>query len=299
MKKKSVSAKNKVSEKGSEDTKYGYVWKMLFGIFLSWVGFYFGNNFRNTVFAPSSIEIPSKCQNVTCSSDYKNYPIFDGCTPKINCRRCVKDGLVTQEEIVSLMRLLQNGMKHGGSSGGASILDLHTGALSKGQQFINIYKSLESTELSETFPNYDMQVYRKVKNKILAAIANEFGLDPKKLHLTNPTFFSRMTTTPAKTQHDEYWHSHIDKIQYGSFDYTSLLYLADYGSDFKGGQFVFDKTTNSDKEVIIEPRNGRVSFFTSGSENPHHVQKVIEGVRYAVTISFTCDPSKAITDPLV
>ena len=43
--------------------------------------------------------------------------------------------------------------------------------------------------------------------------------------------------------------------------------------------------------------SGRVSFFTSGSENLHHVEKVYSGTRYAVTISFTCDPERAISDP--
>ena len=42
---------------------------------------------------------------------------------------------------------------------------------------------------------------------------------------------------------------------------------------------------------------GRLSFFTSGSENPHFVEKVKSGTRYALTVSFTCDPSKAIGDP--
>ena len=32
---------------------------------------------------------------------------------------------------------------------------------------------------------------------------------------------------------------HVDKETYGSFHFTSLLYLTDYGIDFKGGSFVF------------------------------------------------------------
>ncbi len=48
--------------------------------------------------------------------------------------------------------------------------------------------------------------------KIHNAIASEFGIHPSKLYLTKPTFFSRMTTKPAKTIHDEYWHPHIDKV---------------------------------------------------------------------------------------
>lgn len=42
---------------------------------------------------------------------------------------------------------------------------------------------------------------------------------------------------------------------------------------------------------------GRVSFFTSGSENLHRVEKVHWGTRYAVTIAFTCNPHHAIADP--
>ena len=53
---------------------------------------------------------------------------------------------------------------------------------------------------------------RNVKNKIHKAIAREFGIEPEKLYLTKPTFFSEMTTKPAKTIHDEYWHPHVDKV---------------------------------------------------------------------------------------
>lgn len=42
---------------------------------------------------------------------------------------------------------------------------------------------------------------------------------------------------------------------------------------------------------------GRVSFFSSGSENIHRVEKVTWGTRYAITVSFTCDPEHAISDP--
>lgn len=53
---------------------------------------------------------------------------------------------------------------------------------------------------------------RAVRGKIQAAIAETFGLDPSLMYLTKPTFFSRINSTTAKTQHDEYWHPHIDKV---------------------------------------------------------------------------------------
>lgn len=48
----------------------------------------------------------------------------------------------------------------------------------------------------------------------------------------------------------------------------------------------------------LAPLNpGRVSFFSSGSENLHRVEKVTWGTRYAITVSFTCNPEHAIADP--
>lgn len=40
-------------------------------------------------------------------------------------------------------------------------------------------------------------------------------------------------------------------------------------------------------------------MFTSGKENLHHIEPVKSGVRYALTVSFTCDKKFAITDPTI
>lgn len=47
----------------------------------------------------------------------------------------------------------------------------------------------------------------------------------------------------------------------------------------------------------IDPKEGRVTVFTSGPENKHRVEPVTGGTRYALTMGFTCDPSKRIADP--
>ncbi|XP_031604657.1 urotensin-2 receptor 2 [Oreochromis aureus] len=230
--------------------------------------------------------------SVQCSEDYDNYKRYPGCTPQ-KCGRAVTDGVVTREEAQTLRRLAERGLALAGSEGGASILDLHSGALSMGKQFVNIYRYF-GEQLKDVFTQEDFQLYRDVRGRIQEVIAQTFGLDPALMYLTKPTFFSRINSTAAKTQHDEYWHPHIDKVTYGSFDYTSLLYLSDYGSDFTGGRFVFmDQNGNR----TVEPRAGRVSFFSSGSENLHRVEKVTWGTRYAITVSFTCDPEHAISDP--
>ncbi|KAM4623895.1 2-oxoglutarate and iron-dependent oxygenase domain-containing protein 3 [Polymixia lowei] len=229
---------------------------------------------------------------VQCSEDYENYKRYPGCTPQ-KCGRSVTDTVVTREEAQVLRRLAERGLSLAGSEGGASILDLHSGALSMGKQFVNIYRYF-GDQIREVFTQEDFELYRNVRSRIQAVIAETFGLEPSLMYLTKPTFFSRINSTTAKTQHDEYWHPHIDKVTYGSFDYTSLLYLSDYGSDFSGGRFIF---MDADGNRTVEPRAGRVSFFSSGSENLHRVEQVTWGTRYAITVSFTCDPAHGIPDP--
>lgn len=101
------------------------------------------------------------------------------------------------------------GLALGGSDGGASILDLHSGALSYKDKFINIY----SVETKKKFITAtDISIYKIARSKIQHAIAEQFNIDENSLYLTHPTFFSRLTNVEPKTPHDEYWHTHIDKV---------------------------------------------------------------------------------------
>ena len=247
-----------------------------------------GDDFET--FAAVTEYISERSTNVPCSKDYGSE--FKACIPK-KCGRFVMDSIVSKQEAKSLRKLAEKGMSHGGGSGGATILDLHSGALSVGDKFVNIY-TLAAKRNEPVFSEADFEIYRSVKQKIHLAVAQKFGVNLKVLYLTKPTFFSRMTAKPAVTLHDEYWHPHIDKVTYGSFFYTSLLYLSDSDKDFSGGRFVF---LGKDVNTTVEPRLGRVSFFTSGSENEHFVEKVAGGTRFAITISFTCDKQFAISEP--
>lgn len=84
---------------------------------------------------------------------------------------------------------------------------------------------------------------------------------------------------------------------YQSFHYTSLLYLSDYEQDFTGGRLIW--IDSSKVNITLEPRKGRVTMFSSGEENVHFVERVKSGTRYAITVSFTCDSTKAIIDPVL
>lgn len=208
------------------------------------------------------------------------------------CGRAVWDGVVSEEEVAALVSLAQRGMALGGAAGGPTILDLHSGALSKGARFIDVYREAAGRGAA-VFTEQDFATYRAVKDKVRAVAARAFGAE---LFLAKPTFFSAITSKAAVTAHDEYWHPHVDKITYGSFDVTCLLYLTTLGQDFHGGAFVFTNNASSVREVV-QPRTGRLSCFTSAAENIHHVDKVLSGKRLALTIAFTCSRQHAIPDP--
>ncbi|XP_042304064.1 2-oxoglutarate and iron-dependent oxygenase domain-containing protein 3 isoform X2 [Sceloporus undulatus] len=246
------------------------------------------------VLAHHGESLPDRFIEISCSEDYDSHKRFEGCTPR-KCGRGITDAIINREEAEKIRRIAERGLSLGGSDGGASILDLHSGALSLGKHFVNMYRYF-GDKIHDIFTEEDFQLYRDVRQRIQQKIALAFGISSSSMYLTKPTFFSRINSSEAKTTHDEYWHPHIDKVTYGSFDYTSLLYLSDYTEDFGGGRFVFmDEGANR----TVEPRAGRVSFFTSGSENLHHVEKVQWGTRYAITISFTCNPDHGIGDPVL
>ena len=53
-----------------------------------------------------------------------------GCAPT-KCGRAVLDNVVSTKESDQLLELAKKGFAKGGGNGGASILDLHSGAISK------------------------------------------------------------------------------------------------------------------------------------------------------------------------
>eukprot|EP00040_Diaphanoeca_grandis_P029123 m.169680 g.169680 ORF g.169680 m.169680 type:complete len:334 (-) comp31581_c0_seq2:374-1375(-) len=220
-------------------------------------------------------------------------PQHKGCAPT-QCGRFVVDDAFDEADVSKLAAFAKNLMALGGGSGGPTILDLHSGALSLGDNFIDVYQMAASTP-SELYDASDFAVYNTLKDSIKQAIMDTEGFDiTAPLYLTKPTFFSKITNKPAKSEHDEYWHSHVDKITYSTFDYTCLLYLTTYGQDFMGGEFVFtDKTSHT----VVQPRKGRLSCFSSGSENPHHITKVVSGERLAITVAFSCNSKSAIVSP--
>jgi len=266
-------------------------------------------------FRPSEVTISKQTQDVeyflevNCSDEHAKKEQVAQCTPT-KCGRLILDGLLNEHEIETLRGLAESGtMVMGGGDGGASILELYSSTASRGGAFVSLFQlrknALESGDIATSsaiesvYSDDNLATYYSAKEKVKVAIAAAFGINEELLHLTQPTFFSRLTAKAAKTAHDEYWHSHVDSNQYPTFDYTALIYLNDYGKDYTGGRFIFEPSTIAgvSQEQYMEPKAGRLGTFTSGAENPHRVEKISSGVRYAFTMGFTCNPNAKINDP--
>ena len=230
--------------------------------------------------------------NITCQASNSGDGIFSSCSPK-KCARIVVHDFLSLHQVSQLILLVRKALKHGSSLGGVSVFDLYSGAISSGDKFINIY-SIHTN--SPVFNPSDFDLVHEIIEKVHSRISVYYGIEFENIFLTNPTFFSEITARPAYNIHDEYWHTHVDKETYEGFEYTSLIYLSDQDTDFKGGNFLYEYNGN-ESGLTIEPRPGLLSIFTSGKENPHRVEQVREGVRYALTIGFTCNPNKRIRIP--
>ncbi|KAJ1631814.1 hypothetical protein T492DRAFT_993166, partial [Pavlovales sp. CCMP2436] len=223
-----------------------------------------------------------------CSDAYAQMPA--ACQPRV-CGSAVIDNFASPTEVSALRAIASAGMAHGGGTGGPTVLDLVSGALSLGEQFISIYSKLNSSGAAPIASEQQLRVYELLVQRVRETASGLFGASG--LELASPTFWSRLDAAqPPRTTHDQYWHPHLDTEQYQSFTYTALLYLSDHGSDFTGGLFEFVDEPKERRTVL--PAKGRLLVFTSGAENKHRVTRLRTGERLALTIPFTCDPAAAV-----
>jgi hypothetical protein len=62
----------------------------------------------------------------------------------------------------------------------------------------------------------DFERYTRLKNVIQQTVQRQFEITAA-VRLTKPTFFSLISDKNAVTEHDEYWHDHVDKVTRCSF----------------------------------------------------------------------------------
>lgn len=206
------------------------------------------------------------------------------------CARFVIDGAIPMDKAQELQKMMQWLVDEawGAGSGPPSVVDLHAGSISYKDKFVDLAALMDFKQVK--FTDAQIEAYNEVRRSIRGLVADFFGL-PEEALLQDMTFFSHINASKAaQTTHDEYWHKHTDTEQYGTFAYTTLLYLSTVHEDFEGGSFVFDDAA---KPVAVAPRFGRLVVFTSDAENDHHVEEVTRGVRIALTSAFTCNLEKA------
>ncbi|TPX42900.1 hypothetical protein SeMB42_g04948 [Synchytrium endobioticum] len=238
--------------------------------------------------------------DLTCSDS--TLPIVKGCTPSA-CGRYVHDSFATPDEIRILRMIADKAMNLSVTDSCASIFDVPSGAVTHGSKFMNVYELIKKSRKEGVHVDWisadEVEVLEGVQKRIQQQVKRIFSA--KSIKLAKPSFFSRLNGNPqrALTEHDEYWHAHVDREQYGTFAFTGLLYLSTQQRDFSGGEFVFLSENGRHDEVKIQPKAGRLSLFTSGSENRHRVEKVVKGRRYALTVAFECrDDDQGVHDIL-
>lgn len=137
---------------------YQRIWSrcvLILGVLL--IVWYNSRQGKEVSLAKQKDTLVSRTQNVECSVDYRDeLEQYPGCTPE-KCGRIVTDKLVSTTEVDILLKLAKSGLDLAGSDGGASILDLHSGALSKGKGFVNVYKQPAAKKI---FNSVDLAIYR-------------------------------------------------------------------------------------------------------------------------------------------
>eukprot|EP00908_Phaeocystis_cordata_P000677 Transcript_10740.p1 GENE.Transcript_10740~~Transcript_10740.p1 ORF type:complete len:332 (-),score=136.69 Transcript_10740:142-1137(-) len=252
---------------------------------------------------------PNSFSSTECHEDHYT-PRVEDCSPR-QCGKVVLDDFASPEETAALLAIAKRGMSMGGGAGGPTIMDMASGALSYEDKFIDVWLAFNLTG-RPPFSRSDLAPFKAVTERVAKAVGEHFGAT--RLWLTAPSFFSRISADrPPKIDNDEYWHSHVDTLQYGSFVYTGLLYLNQAGYDFEGGRLAFDPppskgagraaggaakaaAATAAARPFISPKPGRLVLFSSGAEHPHHVEQVTRGTRYAITIAYTCDERAALQD---
>lgn len=149
-------------------------------------------------------------------------------------------------------------------------------------------------------------VLNKLKDYYFSSSKDQAGQDvyPEYTHLT-----SRI---PGKFDYSHGLHADQCRLDIGTGtceetaesccswrSHTAMLYLNDHGEDFQGGEFIFKNSLPWQKDdacygedLIVEPKCGTLVMFTTGKENVHGVNRVLQGTRYALAMWFTMDPNR-------
>ena len=220
---------------------------------------------------------------VACDLDFysKAYGAIRGCTPSAPsfCRRIVRDSFAALSYCTQLREATERAMVNLFHRGGSTSLAPVHG------------KSAERLGVKGS------SIFNLLLNKVRLQIMQDFGLDV----LYNSGALLTRLVGEEEVAADEwemerghvYWNAHVDKANIATYDYSALLYLNEFGTDFEGGEFEF---VDDDANRMVQPRAGRLILFTSGPENLHRVRRVVSGTRYVLAMWFTCSQQHQYSD---
>eukprot|EP01083_Nonionella_stella_P201011 735598_1 len=180
-------------------------------IFCIGVSFYQYLDYSNTNEISSNTFIEKHC-------DYASYKKNNA--PN-KCGRILIDNFITNNDINTLRNIVDIAYYHsqGGGTGGPSIFDLISGALSSGKQFIDGYRITESEykqnkHSNKYFTKNHLTNLRNIMNKVEQQIRNHFEVpENTKLYITPPKIFSNLLANRGPlTLNLVYKHNHNDTM---------------------------------------------------------------------------------------
>ena len=141
---------------------------------------------------------------------------------------------------------------------------------------------------NRTVNSYDDSIRNltsSIHHQILSLVQKFYNEDVLYLAFSNLVYWGKgMELVPHA---DNFWIEDPKKPHYSSHRvYSSILYL---NNNFKGGETYFPEHNYS-----IEPKSGKLTFYTSGAKHIHGVKKVTSGTRYTLATWYTKDLNRSI-----
>lgn len=138
-------------------------------------------------------------------------------------------------------------------------------------------------------------LYIRLLERMRRTMAYEYGIPLVKLSLQQ-SFIKRLTPKHGQAAGP----THVDECGTKPYHYTSILYLNER-PEYQGGDFIYTDPPLSEGgarvETRISPQRGQALVMTGGWENPHYVEAIFEGTRYAVpTFWNTLEPDASRYD---
>ncbi|XP_015785926.1 2-oxoglutarate and iron-dependent oxygenase domain-containing protein 3 [Tetranychus urticae] len=198
----------------------------------------------------------------------------------LNPQRC---GTMITDELVSradTMKLRQLAMKVIDRMGQTNFHNRESINL----KWINLHNLFRNGTENGVLTESDFQLIKNTSEAARSAVGLAFGLPEEYLMFHGVCQFTRYHPV---VQFREF--RHIDKLRSPNLIVTSILWLSTIDEDFGGGrtEFLTGPGPEPFSPLLVEPKIGRYAAWTSSYENPHAVQELDYGYRYALIFAFT------------